>query len=133
MDPSTSPARGRLREFWAVIVCAVLLALFGLLSYSAALTKSATFDEPLHLVGGYVHRTTGDFRINPEDPALFGDLASMLEWGHSLKVDYASPQWPLLLEDFNKYQWAFVMTTLFQTPQNDGDPIIQRARFAFAI
>ncbi|HEY7089102.1 MAG TPA: hypothetical protein VH518_13490, partial [Tepidisphaeraceae bacterium] len=50
----------------AIAGCAGLLILFAILSYTASLTKSATYDEPLHAVAGFVHRTMGDFRINAE-------------------------------------------------------------------
>src|SRR4051812_37175618 len=81
MPPSLPPVRRARFQFWktprglrlctaaAVMVLAIV---FGAISYRASLTKSATYDEPLHVVGGFVHRYFNDYRINPEDPALFG-------------------------------------------------------------
>jgi 4-amino-4-deoxy-L-arabinose transferase-like glycosyltransferase len=48
----------------------VLLALHGWLAYTATANKSATFDEPLHMVGGYAYTTESDFRLHPENGVL---------------------------------------------------------------
>ncbi len=113
------------------ILCAALLALFAILSYSAALTKSPTSDEPLHALGGYLHRTAHDFRINPEDPPLFGYWASLPHRAGTLRVDFDSPQWRDMLKNFGTNQWPFVAKTLFDTAGNDGDRFIQRSRLMF--
>ena len=80
--------------------CAILLILFAMLSYSAVLTKIATYDEPLHSVAGYVHRTLGDFRINPEDPALFGYWGSIPHGKKALQINTDLVFWDKMLEDF---------------------------------
>ncbi len=57
---------GPQRDGWLVaIIVSALLLIFAGLSYCAVLTKCATYDEPLHLVGGLVHRYLHDYRINP--------------------------------------------------------------------
>jgi hypothetical protein len=117
----------------AIAGCAGLLILFAILSYTASLTKSATYDEPLHAVAGFVHRTMGDFRINAEDPALFGYWASLAHRKDALKINTDYRTWDQMLEDFSTYQWPFVMLTLYHTPGNDGDTFIQQSRFMFVI
>lgn len=52
------------------IAVAVLLSLHGWLALSATREKSATFDEPLHMVGGYAYSAEGDFRLHPENGVL---------------------------------------------------------------
>lgn len=58
-----------LRPVHALLV-ALLLSLHGWLAYSATANKSATFDEPLHLVGGYAYTAASDFRLHPENGVL---------------------------------------------------------------
>lgn len=49
---------------------ALLLGLHAWLALSATREKSATFDEPLHMVGGYSYSAEGDFRLHPENGVL---------------------------------------------------------------
>src|SRR4051812_10916063 len=67
----------RAKDFWTLGLCAALLILFAVLSYSAVVTKSATFDEPVHAMSGYVIRNYKDYRIDPEDPALFTWMSAL--------------------------------------------------------
>ena len=57
------PATGRLMNRSAIVACGLLLVLFAVLSYSAVRTKSATYDEPMHALGAWIHLHHGDFRI----------------------------------------------------------------------
>jgi hypothetical protein len=135
-EPSAEPIQEppERRSAWIVaMVCAAMLLAFAVISYSAGRTKSPVFDEPLHLVGGFIHRTAGDFRINPEDPPLLGFFASLLIGRDEIKVDYSSKFWPAMLENFNLNQWEFIMRTLFQTPSVRGDDLVQRARILFVV
>jgi len=59
------------------IFCAAALLVFALLGWSAAQTKSPTFDEPLHAVAGWMHLHESNFVIDPEDPPLFKYWASL--------------------------------------------------------
>src|SRR5262245_24299537 len=108
--------------------CAALLLLFAILGYTAIRTKTATYDEPLHVVGGFMHRYFGDFRINPEDPALFGYWASIPHKAASLIVDTQSPEYRLIPIDIRR-QWNFVINTLYRTKENDADDILNESRF----
>ncbi|HXG51859.1 MAG TPA: hypothetical protein VNN77_10680 [candidate division Zixibacteria bacterium] len=64
-------------SFSGTVTAVLLLLAFMGLSYSAALQKSPTFDEPLHLYAGYSHLRWGDFRVNPEHPPLAKILAAL--------------------------------------------------------
>ncbi len=129
---------------WArspALVCAVLLALFGLLSYSAAWTKSPTSDEPLHAAAGYLIRWCGDYRIDIEDPALFPLLSSLPQSQSDLQADTGDSNFRESLKDHRK-QGAFVVQMMFRTPHvdptqpgqisiYDGPAYIDRARVIF--
>lgn len=67
---------GRRIRLAPVIVVALFLLVFYLISSTATLQKSPTYDEPMHLFAGYAHLKWGDFRINPEHPPLVKMLAA---------------------------------------------------------
>ncbi len=127
--------RGHLRLSTGVAVgtCAAAILLFMIASYGAALTKSATYDEPLHAVAGFVHRTMGDFRMNSEDPALFGYWGSLPHSRSSLKIVTGDVYWNRMVEDVAGNETDFVWKTLYDTPGNDGDGFVQRSRFMFVL
>lgn len=54
-----------------IIFAGVALAFFTILQ------KSATVDETVHLASGYSYWATGDFRMNPEHPALIKEIAAL--------------------------------------------------------
>jgi hypothetical protein len=117
------------RRWTPPVVCAVLLMAFAAISGSAVLTKSATADEPLHAMGAYMRLFHGDFRLNPEDPPLFGYWAMLPHRPNSVSVDTQSYQWQNTL-DYLWRQWDFCTVTLYHTPGNDPDAFIARSRVA---
>jgi len=54
-----------------LIVCVILGLVFAILSCSAAATKSATYDEPLHVATGWLNLWRADFRLSPDVPPLW--------------------------------------------------------------
>ena len=87
----------RVSRFYAVIVAALLVVHFAL-ALNSIRNKSVTFDEILHLTGGYSYWLTNDFRLHPQNgilpqrwatlPLLFGDvkfpeLTQPAWWGSS--------------------------------------------------
>lgn len=131
-DSSDAPPASRLRETRLIFnYCAAFLVLFGAISFFSVRNSSATFDEPLHLVGGVIHRYYGDFRINPEDPALFGAWASLPHSRGAIKLDLEDPRWKLMHQAFGPHQWPFVAKTLYQTPENDADALLLKSRLMF--
>jgi hypothetical protein len=118
----------------AMIVCGLLITLFGALSFTGSRTKSPTFDEPLHVAGGLILRTSGDTRVNPEDPPLLGLLASMLVSRDALPDGYqANPFWGRMLQNFPAAHWPFITASLFRTPGVDGAAMVRTARPVFVI
>jgi hypothetical protein len=119
--------------FGAIVACAALLILFATMSYRAALTKSATYDEPLHLVAGFVHKTEGDFRIDPENPALFGRWAAVPIARDELKLIFDTPLWKRMPENLTATESAYAMNNLYRTEGNNAEELIQESRRMFVI
>ncbi|CAN5386240.1 phospholipid carrier-dependent glycosyltransferase [soil metagenome] len=117
---------------WTLAICSALLILFGVLSFTAALTKSATYDEPLHVVGGFVHRHFSDYRINFEDPALFGMWAALPLPNAAMYVDTRMQSWAMVPRNTDQ-QWPFVIYTLYRQPENwpDSTLAVVRSQFMF--
>jgi hypothetical protein len=113
------------------LICAVLLAFFGIISLTASSRKNATVDEPLHFVAGFVHRTRADFRMDPEDPPLFSYLAVIPFTSDAMSPDYRSPHWEGMSEDPNLHQWDFAAATLYGQTGLNSDALIQRSRAVF--
>jgi hypothetical protein len=103
-----------------------MMALFAALSYSAVLTKSATADEPLHLAGGYLQKHLSDYRIDPEDPALFNHLAA-LPLKRQLKVDTSMGAWKASLDHYLP-QWLVTQQVLYRSPGVDSIAMLNRSR-----
>lgn len=122
-------ARERRLNGWAAAIVGALLASFVLLATTAARDKSATYDEALHLVGGYVHRYEHDYRINPEDPPLFGMVAALPLARGAMVLDKQDPSYATAVTDV-RYQWKFAEDTLFRTG-NDAIHLLGTARLSF--
>ena len=120
------------KSWWTLGLCAALLVLFAMLSYSAVLTKNATYDEPLHAVSGYAIHAYGDYRIDPEDPAFFTWLSSLVHGHDALKFDDNSDEMNKVVKTHDE-QWVASIDTLYRTPGNDADAYLNRSRFLFTL
>jgi 4-amino-4-deoxy-L-arabinose transferase-like glycosyltransferase len=74
---SSGRAKNILLGYPAVVV---LLAVHWLLAFSSVYDKSPTFDEPVHLLGGYSYYLTDDYRLNAEAGVLPQRLAALPLW-----------------------------------------------------
>src|SRR5438045_3106298 len=88
-------------DWIAAAVCAFLIALFGILAYSAVITKNATYDEPLHSVAGQLVRQHGDYRVDPEDGALFLRFSALLHGADAIQINTSSREFVAQREDHN--------------------------------
>jgi len=112
----------------ALIACILLLVIHATLAWTAVVTKSATADEPLHALAAYMRVAHGDFRLNPEDPPLWGYWAAALQPRRAApKLDLNSPLW-IALPDYMWNQSKWVTQTLYRTPGNDPDRFINLMR-----
>lgn len=128
-DAPTPPTR---RRWPAAALCVALALLFAFHGWWAASTKSPTFDEPVHTLSAWLIVNRGDFRLNPEHPALWKYLAGLPLVGFPLTADLDAPaaRAPLALVEA---QWPWMAETLFRTPGNDGVALVGRARMAMAV
>jgi len=99
----------------AILIPFVVFALvFGTLAITASRRQSPTFDEPIHLLGGYSYLKWNDYRINPEHPPLVKLWAALPllrlkindprpytpYWDLVLKAEPGGPFYPLTQEMF---------------------------------
>jgi hypothetical protein len=109
-----------------------MLCVFTLLSWTAAETRNATIDEPLHLSSGWVELRCGDFRLFPESPPLLHCWAALPNIAAPLAVRFDAP--PFTERSFDSQagiNWA--CRTLYQTPGNDGKKLIRRSRLMMLV
>lgn len=112
-----------------VVVCALLALLYATLSYTAVRTKSATWDEPGHAIGAWVHTRASDYRMDFEDPPLWQRWAMLPQPVDALRPDYSSAAW----REMPDMQWRFAIDTLFATPGTDGMAFINRSRLMMVL
>lgn len=104
-----------------------LLLAFVTLSYSASRSKSPTFDEPMHLVGAWVHRHVGDFRINMEDPPLWHYVAALPLGRTAIGFDPEEPSWQAMIGNYYR-QWAYSHAKLYADRAVDAHALFNRSR-----
>jgi hypothetical protein len=106
---------------------AVAFAALGVNAYSR---KSATWDEPMHLVSGYAALARQDHRLDPSHPPLvrmWAALPLLLDrpFLDTSEIDAARPQaWIPHAYDF-AHRFMYV--------QNDADRLLYRARFMIVL
>lgn len=114
---------------WVTLaICIAMLLVFAILSRTAVKTKSSTFDEPIHSIGGFTHLHYGDFRNNYEDPPLWQYWAALPTGKDALHVNFGLPSWTGMNASNDAQQWIFAISTLYRTPGNDGEAFIQEMR-----
>jgi Flp pilus assembly protein TadD/4-amino-4-deoxy-L-arabinose transferase-like glycosyltransferase len=64
-----SPA-GENPRWLCPVILIIFVIVFSLVTITSLVRKSATVDEPLHLLAGYSYLKWGDYRANPEHPPL---------------------------------------------------------------
>jgi hypothetical protein len=111
----------------AFIICASLCLLFGLLSWSAIQTKSATMDEPVHFTAAFTHRFLVDFRLDPEDPPLWQYWMMLPFSRQSMAMDRREPHFANA-GDNPPDGIVWTVKTLYLDGTNDGLALINRAR-----
>ena len=111
----------------AFVICSLLLAAFAALSYSAAEAKTATVDEPTHLLSGTLALRAGDYRMEVANPALWKMWVAVADAGLPVRPADGGPLAKAV--DFapnGEALWA--VRTLFATPGNDGVRLVNRGR-----
>lgn len=120
-----TPKNDRSTASLAAVIC--LLAVFAILSRSAALTKSATRDETLHAAAGWSYVHARDWRANPELPPLTKLWSALRHDPLDLATSTSSISWRAMLAN-PRWQWHWAVAAVFRSPSVEGDTFIQRAR-----
>jgi 4-amino-4-deoxy-L-arabinose transferase-like glycosyltransferase len=116
----------------AFMVCAMLLAAFAGLSWSAVQTKNATIDEPLHALSGWVAVRFDDFRLVPESPSLWQCLAALPNARTDLKIHFGGKVFSdRSFDSQGGIDWT--NQTLYRTAGNDGEAFVNRSRVVFLV
>lgn len=110
-----------------IALLALMLLAFAVLSYGSVRTKSATADEPLHAMAGFMRIHYGDFRIDIEDPPLFSYWAMLPHAGDVLKVDLSVVAWDRMLM-YPWSQWTWIGPTMYRTAGFDPDAFLNKSR-----
>lgn len=132
MADAAADERPRRTTWPAAVACVLIAVAFAFHAWFAASTKSATFDEPVYALSAWMNVNRGDFRLNPEHPALWKYLPGIALVGYQLKVDLAGPAAQAMFRVVEA-EWPFTVDTLFRTPGNDGIALIARARAAMTL
>ena len=120
--------RGRGTHAAVLLAFAILFSVLEVVSYRR---ESATWDEPVHVMDGYLSLTARDFRADVEHPALLRMWAAVPLLGlgiasHPERIDPVTPS-----------DWAlndlFVAAHDFLYVDNDADAMLYRSRFMVVI
>src|SRR5205809_6918490 len=119
-------ARASLATCIRLAGCAWMLVVFAALSWKAAQTKSPGVDEPLDVLGAWVTRQLGDFRVNYEDPPLWHYWAAIGQSDVAADLNLTSSWWPQALHN-TAARFAWIKET-FNQPQGHWIERVRRSR-----
>src|SRR5882672_8926063 len=102
------------------ILLASGLALYGVLALASLSDAAPTFDETKHLPAGYTFLTLGDFRLDPDNPALARMIAAVPLLFTSVRIDLEDPTWK------RSQVWLFGHRFMYEW--NDADRLLYRGR-----
>jgi hypothetical protein len=109
------------------VICAIMLAVFATISYSAVLTKNATIDEPTQALSGWLIIRKFDFRVETVSPPLCECFAAIGNLLANPPLVHDSPIWRNRTWDpIAEVIWS--EQTLYDSPGFDGDAFINRGR-----
>jgi len=113
-----------LRGPWPVTL---LFSAFFVIGLSAAQQKSPTFDEPVHLTGGYTYWAFNDYRMHPDNGNWSQRFAALPVWlgGYSFPT-VNDPDWK------GANQWGLSENFFFRRG-NSADAMIRLGRYMQAV
>ena len=131
--PHVLPRRAHRRWPWVALLITLAIG-FAVHAGLSSLDKSPTYDEPTHALSSWLIVNEGDFRVNPEHPALWKYVAGLPLLGQPLTVDLNSPR---ALEIFRvlERQWLFVIDTLYvaNPVPADAQALMRRSRMMMCL
>lgn len=117
------------RWFWPALIL-IALSHF-VIAMLAVRTKSVTYDEPIHTVGGWTVAMLGDFRVEPENPILFERFSGLPSRRDELSIDVTSETWRSIVRDPRR-TYSIIGLHYIQPPV-DIDSMVNRRRPIFAM
>src|SRR5690349_13535069 len=93
----------------SILLCLLIAGLFSALSYRAALSKSPTWDEPLHAASAYAHTYSGDGRLDPENPPLWKWWAMIPVRRGEMLFDQTDPSWRATVDSGQALSWSAII------------------------
>jgi hypothetical protein len=123
----------RKAQILSACVALGLALLFLCLVLGTIKQKSPTFDEPLHLLGGYSYLKWRDYRVNPEHPPLAKVLAALPLLVFDVKDPRpGNPDWDQILKDKPGIPTAQVAREMLFV-RNDAETLFFFAKLPFVI
>jgi len=121
--PSGSRTAWR-RHVLTLLAFAVVFITLEVVSYTR---ESATWDEPVHVMDGYLSLARHDYRVDVEHPPLLRMWAALPLLGEPIAADTRA------IDSTTGYTWAlndvFIAAHQFMYVDNDADRMLYRARF----
>ena len=81
----------------------------------------------MHALAAWLWTHERDFRLDPEDPPLWGYWMAQPNRRDALRVDFADPTWQAIPQT-HWTQSPWWLRTLHHTPGNDANALVRRAR-----
>jgi hypothetical protein len=134
LEPTSLPAKSPMPgKRTTLVICAGLILLFAVLSMTAVNTKSATYDEHLHLTGAWSNLWLRDYRVDPANFALWEYWAALPLGPNGLHLNRDDPNWQkqLTLLEHTDERWEVDM--LYRTPGVNADDLFRRSRLMMLI
>jgi hypothetical protein len=123
-----SSSASRMHGSITFIACALLLAFFASLAWTAILGKCATYDEPVHALASWLVLHHGDYRIDAENPPLWQHWAGLGNRADALPFDLNGHAFSQILHVDQDLRYEFTSHQLYQTPGVDGEKFIRHSR-----
>jgi len=129
--PLQSPFMNRLWARTALVLC-VFAAIFITLTVTSYRRKSATWDEPQHLIAGYNALKYHDYRTDPEHPPflrMWAALPLLAQPNIKMDVSVIDKADPILWTGLLQFEFCHAYLYLV----NDADRLLYAARFMIVL
>ena len=119
--------------FRMAVAFIIFMLIFAWLTISSFREQSPTFDEPIHLLGGYSYLKWNDFRINPEHPPLVKLWAALPLLGLDINDPRPfTPYWDLILKTEPGGPFFPLVQEMFFV-RNDAESLFFRAKLQMLV
>ena len=119
---------------WArtALVLSIFAAAFILLTVTSYVQKSATWDEPQHLIAGYTALEFNDYRTDPEHPPflrMWAALPLLAQLGIKMDVNVIDKVDPTEWTGMTQFEFCHIFLYVL----NDADRLLYAARFMIVL